>query len=98
MMNEISYTGINLKEITQKVSLPYQVTQLNEQERSVLERKLQELSPEEQAKIMGIADEIFLDEMPFIVKEGRWWHSVLYGVVEYLQEQYNQQSQEAASS
>lgn len=96
MMNEIFYNGINLKGIIQRVLLPYQVTQLNEKEQSLLEITLQKLPQAEQAKIMGIADEIFLDEMPLDVKEGRWWYSVLYGIIEYLQEQDYQQAEQTA--
>lgn len=86
-----------LKNLVEKIYLPYQVTQLNKNEISLLEKKFDELSDKELIEVIRIAKEIFDSEMPGDVKEeeGRWYYSLIYGVAEFLQENYYQQAEQA---
>ncbi|MGB9708003.1 MAG: hypothetical protein ACPLXC_01590 [Candidatus Pacearchaeota archaeon] len=85
-----------IENLIQKVQLPYQVTQLSKEELGILEKKFYEISGENQATVVKIAEEIFDSEMPLIVKDGRWFYCLIYGVIEFLQENYKQQSEQTS--
>lgn len=76
-----------LRTLLEDITLPYQVTQLDNIALGALERKFEELSEENKAKVVKIAEEIFDSEMPSVVKNGRWYYCLMYGVVEFLQEE-----------
>ncbi len=86
-----------LQNLVEKVQLPYQVTQLNKDEISILEQKFNKLSDKDRAKVIGIAEEIFDSDMLYSVKEGRWFYSFMYGIVEFLQEHDYQQAEQTSS-
>ncbi|MCX8194253.1 MAG: hypothetical protein N3G19_02745 [Candidatus Pacearchaeota archaeon] len=86
----IAQENKQLVDLLDAIVLPYQVVQLNKTELSALEKKFYELSDENRAEVIRIAEEIFDSEMPREVKKGRWYYCLMYGVVEFLQEQQNQ--------
>ncbi|MEM2933142.1 MAG: hypothetical protein QW622_02975 [Candidatus Pacearchaeota archaeon] len=89
----------SFKDLVDSIILPYQVTLLDKVKLGALEKKFEEFSEENKAKVVKIAEEIFDSEMPANVKEGRWYYCLMYGVIEFLQEQQNNyQTKETTSS
>ena len=86
-----------IESLIQKVQVPYQVTQLSKDELGILEKKFYELSDADQAAVMKIAEDMFESEMPSIVQEGRWFYCWMYGVTEFLQENYKEQACETTT-
>lgn len=94
-----NYNSKIISDLLDSIILPYQVTELNKMALSALEKKFDELSDKNKARVIEIAEEIFDSEMPPRVKEGRWYYCLMYGVVEFLQEQQNQyKAKETASA